>query len=299
MNASSLVVDNNVNINNKYEIIAIDLDGTALNDNHEFSLKTIDTLKHFSDKGIQVIIATGRSMPSVVKMIEILNLNQSIFYFLCLNGSFSFKIIKDSSNIINIFRDPISKINANLLIDLAKRENLCLQYYNGDSGEVQACPLNDEHHALLQRYAELTNKKQTILNNYDEAINKSLSAKIVIFTNEPDLLIDIALKEFPINTFEIIRGSPYPFFVEFLPYGINKGEGLKKLCNHLNASMDKVISFGDGDNDKEMLHLSGLGIAMNNARPFVKTFAKKVSEWTNIEDAVANELLLLEENNML
>jgi Cof subfamily protein (haloacid dehalogenase superfamily) len=292
MNASSLV-------NDKYEIIAIDLDGTALNGNHEFSSKTIDTLKYFSNKGVQVIIATGRSMPSVVKMIGILNLNQANFYFVCLNGSFSFNIIKETSNMINIFRNPIDKINANLLIDLAKRENLVLQYYNGDTGDVQACPQNDDHRELLQRYADLTNKQQIILNNYDEAITKSLSAKIVIFTNEPDLLIDIALKEFPINTFEIIRGSPHPFFVEFLPYGINKGEGLKKLCNHLNVSMDKVVSFGDGDNDKEMLNSSGLGIAMKNARPFVKTFAKKVSEWTNIEDSVAKELLLLEENNML
>lgn len=55
-----------------------------------------------------------------------------------------------------------------------------------------------------------------IVASYEEAIKKSLSAKILIFTNDVDELMEVAEKELPKGTFHVIRGSPYPFFVEFL-----------------------------------------------------------------------------------
>ena len=51
--------------------------------------------------------------------------------------------------------------------------------------------------------------------------------------------------------------------------------------------MSKVISFGDGDNDKEFLEMSGFGIAMKNAGKQAKESSKLVLEWTNDEDGVA------------
>jgi malate/lactate dehydrogenase len=60
-----------------------------------------------------------------------------------------------------------------------------------------------------------------IVASYEEAIQKSPSAKILIFTNDVDQLMEVAEKELPKDTFHMIRGSPFPFFVEFLLPGIN------------------------------------------------------------------------------
>ena len=54
------------------------------------------------------------------------------------------------------------------------------------------------------------------MSSYDEAISKSPSAKLLVMTNDADSLIEIAERELPKNLFHIIRGSPDPFFVEFL-----------------------------------------------------------------------------------
>jgi hypothetical protein len=54
------------------------------------------------------------------------------------------------------------------------------------------------------------------LTTFDEAISKSPSAKILLLTNDPDGLIETVQKELPPNMFHVIRGSPDPFFVEFL-----------------------------------------------------------------------------------
>ena len=91
-----------------------------------------------------------------------------------------------------------------------------LQYYDGDSGEVYTVPQNDGHLLLLEKYARLVGRKQVYLSSFEEIISKSLSAKILLLTNEPDELIQLAEKDLPPNMFHVIRGSPDPFFVEFL-----------------------------------------------------------------------------------
>ena len=62
----------------------------------------------------------------------------------------------------------------------------------------------------------MVGKKQVFITSFEEAISKSLSAKILLLTNDPDGLIETAQKELPPNMFHVIRGSPDPFFVEFL-----------------------------------------------------------------------------------
>jgi hydroxymethylpyrimidine pyrophosphatase-like HAD family hydrolase len=89
--------------------------------------------------------------------------------------------------------------------------------------------------------------------------------------------------------FSAIRGSP-PFFVEFLDSSVCKGKGLERLCGLMNVPFDQVVAFGDGDNDIEFLQVSGLGIAMCNAREVVKLASDQVSERPNTEDGVLYEL---------
>lgn len=54
--------------------------------------------------------------------------------------------------------------------------------------------------------------------------------------------------------------------------------------------MDDVVSFGDGDNDIEMLKQSGVGYAMFNSNDNVKLNADKVTEKSNNDDGVAIEI---------
>ena len=85
---------------------------------------------------------------------------------------------------------------------------------------MYAVPQNDEHILLLEKYARLVGRKQLCISSFEEIISKSLSAKILLLTNEPDNLILLAEKNLPSNMFHIIRGSPDPFFVEFLVPGV-------------------------------------------------------------------------------
>ena len=75
-----------------------------------------------------------------------------------------------------------------------------------------------------------------------------------------------------------ILGSPDPFFVEFLRNDVSKGNALQKLCENMNINLNEIVAFGDGDNDKEMLQLAGLGVAMKNGKPAAKEAADVVMD---------------------
>ena len=279
-----------------YKVVAFDMDGTILNNDHELSEKTIMTLRELSSKA-SVVIATGRSVPSITKYMKQLKLNQKYVYCIAYNGSGIYKYDSDNNDNDNDSMEylesfPLQPDAVRLLVNLTANESTTvLQCYNAITGEVSVKqPKNEEQEALCNRYESLVGRRQTRINDYEEVLGKA-SAKCLVLTNDPDSLISKANLELPADTFHIIKGSPYPFFVEFLPTNVNKSSSLKVLCDkYLNINMQDVITFGDGDNDAEMLRDAGLGYAMLNANDNVKLAANRVTEKANFADGVAIEI---------
>lgn len=265
----------------KIKAVALDLDGTTLNNHHEVSERTSNILKILADKGILISIATGRTTASVISYIDKLNINQDTIPAVAFNGGFGCSIDRISKKVTTLSSNPVPESSIKLLIALAAKNGLCLQYYNGETGDVYACPLNDAHLDLLNRYATLTARKQVFIENYDIAIATCLSPKVIILTNDPDSLMQDAYDVLPEGLFHIIKGSPDPYFVEFLAPAVDKGSCLNEVMKIYNISLENVVSFGDGDNDKEMLKVCGLGCAMKNAKPLAKEYADVVLEVSN------------------
>lgn len=263
----------------RYKYIALDLDGTTLNSKHELSTRTIKVLRDLNSKGVQICIATGRSTASVIKYVEILKLHQDPVPAVCFNGGCGVEISRRGTTNV-VFESPLSARSADELILFARSLGLCVQYYVGKTGDVYAVPTAPIHKELLKRYADLTGKEQIIVDSYAIPQGISLAAKILIMTEDADSLIAAANKTFPAGKYHIIRGSPAPFFVEFLTPGANKGRGLERICESRGVAIDDVIAFGDGENDEEFLRMAGIGYAMKNAKPLAQIAANEVLQVT-------------------
>lgn len=70
------------------------------------------------------------------------------------------------------------------------------------------------------------------------------------------------------------------FWIDFIPFDSNKGTALKFLLDKLNLTSSEAVSFGDQQNDQEMLALTGLSYAMAHSKPEIQEHA------TNITDSV-------------
>ncbi len=277
----------------QYKMVALDMDGTLLNNKHEISERSAQTLKKLSEKGVMVVIATGRSSGSVTKYVTtaLTQLVQEKVPMIVFNGSVCIIRDQQSGELEKVFSNALTIEAVRDLIRMTTEENLVLQFYNGETGEVFVNPKpgNEEHLALVKRYGDLVGKPQTIVRDYEDLLSAGiLPVKILALTPE-NKVDEVFAKPLSVDLHRI-RGSPYPFFVEYLMPGNTKGTAITTLCKHLGVDLSEVVAFGDGENDAEMLEAVGLGVAMKNARPKAKEHANEVTSYINDEDGVARHL---------
>lgn len=65
-------------------------------------------------------------------------------------------------------------------------------------------------------------------------------------------------------------------YLEILPLGVSKGAALRKILELEAIDPGEMVAVGDALNDREMLELAGLGVAVANAAPALKAVAKAV-----------------------
>lgn len=69
-----------------YRILALDLDGTLTNSKKEITPHTLDVLIQAQQKGLKLIIASGRPMAGIMPLAEQLHMKEYGGYILAFNG---------------------------------------------------------------------------------------------------------------------------------------------------------------------------------------------------------------------
>lgn len=272
-------------------MIALDLDGTTLNNAHELSEKTKEVLRRLSRKGFIIAIATGRSISTITKYVDELDLEVPV-PIICFNGSIGFTRMARAEVSRLLFSNPMREASCREVIAFSERHEHVIQYYNGFTGEILANPRTEKDRELMKRYADLVGHEQTVVSSFDETIQGGPSAKLIILMEDPDELIRLAKEELK-GSYNMIKGASY--FAEFLESDMSKGAGLLQMCKQLEVKPEEVVAFGDGDNDVEFLQYAGWGVAMKNGGVMAKSAANDITERTNDEDGMALYLEKLEE----
>ena len=224
---------------NRYKLVAFDLDGTVLNSHHKLTEKTRNILKRLCDDGVLICISTGRSLLSALEYADQLQLPLELMPFICYNGSMVVNYNFTTKIRYVVASNPIPEANVRILLNFANFLGLVAQYYNGNTGEVLVVPKNRRHIELLKKYAILTGREQILVTDYEEALLQSVSEKITIMTDDADELIRKSNELLPAGQFNIIKGSPNPFFVEYVDINTSKGNGLTKLAESLGITLDR------------------------------------------------------------
>lgn len=122
------------------------------------------------------------------------------------------------------------------------------------------------------------------LNSFLDEINFP-EPKCLIVGHEKQLaVLEKVLADYYKNKMSIYRSEP--FFLEILPFGIDKAKRLDFLLNYLGIRREELMVCGDGYNDLSMIKFAGLGVAMSNAQDVVKEAANYIT-LSNEEDGVA------------
>jgi len=235
----------------KYRLLALDLDGTLLNENSVITPDNKDWVLRAQEAGITVVLSTGRGFDSALTFAEQLGLKTPM---ITVNGG-------------EIWREPHQLHRRSLLESdiVARLHKLALRYpdvwYWGYTTNG------------------LFNKEQWV----KEAAARNW-LKFGYYTEERSVLQDILDEISSWEGLELSNSSP--FNIEINPAGVSKASAIEEVCRMIGCDMASAVSIGDSLNDIAAIRSCGLGIAMGNAQEEVKMAADCVttSHW---EDGVA------------
>lgn len=240
--------------------IFFDIDGTILNGNKGIPNSALLALDKLREKDIKAIICTGRGYSET----KPLNLKGFDDYIL-LNGQICYdnkdnivykKPIKDKEKLIELFNSKKFPFG---LIDEKETYLNCIDDY-----------VKSVHDSI--------NLTMPVVKEYDGGdIYQALAYGKVK---------DYIEKELP----DFLAVSWHFDGVDIVPKDSGKDKGIIEYCKLRNIDIKDTMSFGDGDNDREMLKTTGIGVAMGNAIDSVKVVADYITDRID-EDGIYNALV--------
>jgi Cof subfamily protein (haloacid dehalogenase superfamily) len=260
-----------------FKAVFIDLDGTLLNRHAQVSERNSDCLKKLVALGVHVVIATGRPVESIRRLVASI---QSPSPVISLSGSMVHKSLYGESLASQII--PFETMHS--LLEVCRKtegvRNILLDEAEGFYA-LQDDPVIDE-------FIGMYGKKPTLF-TYDN-VPQGPVLSILVHAREDRRTVYQALQEQFADLVHFTYFREYPW-IELSAFESNKGQAMSIVCQHLGLSTDEVIAIGDGANDLEMIAGAGLGIAMINGDDEVKAVADRVAPHHN-QDGVA---VILEE----
>lgn len=261
------------------KIIAVDIDGTLVNDQKQLSDRTRDALIKAQNLGHVVVIASGRHPKGVERYAKALKLDEFGGLTSNCNGAWV-ENFKTKEVLVD------HEIDQDLLeAYLEKSKTLPAYHIIYIDGQIYT----DAKDSALANHTARMNAmnhvyKADLLDKIDFALNS-----IVLCHDEPEVLdqAEKSLRADFDHKLNIVRSTPN--YLEAMPLNINKGTSLLEIAAYYKLGIEDIIAFGDEINDVEMIRDAGIGVAMGNAHPYIKDLADYVT-LSNEEDGIAHYL---------
>ena len=250
-------------------IYFFDIDNTLLDHNTQAipqsALTAIEKLQH---AGNTVVIATGRCFEHAKPFIDQIQPS----YAITQNGA---RIYQGEQA---VFGKPLAR---EALIDLLSWVNDQGHHFGFNVGKIgylsKIIPTTVEPLGIVGIEARLDiglYRQQDIYQAwlfFDESLDATL--------------MPIILQQHP--EFDIVRW--HKMAVDVLNKSVNKWTGCQWVMAQTGFKSEQAIAFGDGLNDMEMLQGVGLGIAMDNGHPILKSVANRIAPALHL-DGIASML---------
>lgn len=268
----------------RIRLIAVDLDGTLLNDQRRITGPTLEAIHAAQAAGIVFAICTGRFVENASILARDAGLDCPI---IGVNGA---AIVESPYG--RLLRQHLmdQQLALRALDSLEKAEAL---YYVFSPGLVATRQAWDHHHSLRDygdRMTEEANTRYTYGKQACvDAIHEGIYKFYVHSDGDLDMLARFREGLHQLEGLAVTQSSE--FNIELMPLGVDKASGIRDLAEACGVPMDQVMAIGDQDNDLPMLRAAGWGVAMDNAKPDIKKEADAVTA-SNNEHGVAKAIWL-------
>ena len=284
-----------------YKLVAIDLDGTLLNSYGEVSDENKQAIKNAINKGVEVVLSSGRIGDSVESIANELGANN---YYISGNGSMLYNMKEEKIEYENF----ISKEKMLKLIKICDENSIYYSIYT----ENMVITKSLKYNVVFYNYenSKKAFDKRTNINivqnvyEYVENLEDNKFLKITICDDSEIIFSRIIEKFKKINNIDVLDVSHMSrkiikdgteevpieyYYTEITNKNVDKWTAIEYLIEKLNIKKEEVIAIGDNMNDKLMIKNAGVGVAMGQSNPIIKEMADVVTQDNN-NNGVANIL---------
>ena len=272
-----------------YKFVAIDLDGTMLNSYGVVTENTKNVIQNVIDKGIDVIIASGRPIDSIKTIAKEIGSNK---YFIAGNGA----LVYDIQNEEIIYEKYISKEKALEIIKICEENSISYNLYTETTIIANSLRYN-----VLYYYKENLKKEEnkrtkiTIVDDvydYVKKLDNPRFLKITICDSNKFVFQSIIRKLRKVNNIEVLDVSHMSrkvikqgtedipieyYYTEISLKDVDKWNAITFLAQKMNVKQEEIVAIGDNINDKNMIENAKLGIAMEGSSPNIIKIADVIT----------------------
>ncbi|WGE32650.1 Cof-type HAD-IIB family hydrolase [Actinobacillus genomosp. 2] len=236
-----------------FRAIVSDLDGTLLNADHKIGQFTIETLQKLSQKGVDIIFATGRNYPDVKHIIRKVDVNDAML--ITSNGARA-NFLSGEQVLSHHLPEDIALQLMNMPFDNSR---VCLNSYQGDKWFI-----NTDIEQLKKYHKDSGYSYQVV--DFSQHHTKQVEKIFFIGKTAEDL---VPIEQYIKTNFADRVYMTYSALLclEVMNKAVSKGNALAELVQLRGYGLEDCIAFGDGMNDVEMLSRVGKGCLMGNADP--------------------------------
>ena len=269
----------------KIKLLALDMDGTVLCDDHATIVSENRTaIETAIAMGVTVVTATGRVKGRIPDQMAAISGQR---FLITSNGA----VLTDLSDDKILYSNPLSRETA--LSVLAALDGLDLYmeaYCNGlpyaETGRahlIEQFPVSPGRRAMISHGVQFVESLRGHISQ-DKVRLEKINLPYLPDSVQKEILARLSGVEGVSLTSSIEKN------IEINSASANKGAALSHLCEYLGILPAETMAMGDGGNDVEMLRFAGVSAAPANAGSAAKQAAKFITLATNDEGAVAEAI---------
>lgn len=272
--------------------IALDMDGTILNDRGEYSPRLVDVLNKLHDKGMMTFIATGRTKSGILRVTPesvplsgfVAASGMSIYnregedYKRIVSYQFDREVVEE---VLNAAREREIFYQTYTAEESARTLNRDKGYARRDIGAEKPETMKEYEHAALLKMLDVETHWVDEL-KMDEILKVFFISKDVEKIDAWFDYLNARQDELGYSLYKTSRHNS-----EIMLGGKDKGTGLETLLEEYDFDADEVHAIGDSMNDLPLFEVCGKNTAMANSTESVISAADDVTEFNNDEDGLA------------
>ncbi len=263
-------------MNNFYPLAFIDLDDTLLGPDKSISPENLRALELLRESGTQIVIASGRHHQNIVN----LETMREMGWLLSSHGS----VVRHQKTDELLLETTLAPERIPEILDCGRALGMTLMaYHRGGAYMERESP-------WTEFYTRQAGWKPQLLDFADLPAD---GFQKILWSDDPariDALAPIIQQDFLGRAHTVVTS---PELLEFLAPTANKAVGAQALAEKLGFPAARILAFGDGNNDVELLRWAGFSVAMHHGRESARRAARFVSPAGPPETAFARAVDLV------